>query len=455
MALTSTTAPGKTFASRGEIADHYKSDWHKYNLKRREAGLQLLEEREFQVRLEAALAMRKEKEKKNGTDHIKDVNSKKSKKKLEKKNQKKSNTATEKNSMKAGPSSKSSPAAAADTEMASKDQSEIEAPKSRIPAALAESQENPEIDPKQSLFDQHISKSLKENVHYMQQKYGFFIPDKECLVDLEGLLGYCHEKVKLGHYCLSCNQVFPTWQGCQQHMIDKRHCKLRYEEGFWEELDPFYDFRSEDKEFTDKIESNKIAEEEDNDGAGATSTDMDVDGNDGDEDGWEDMSAGDEEEMFEGYEREIKRFGLNVNALGELVFPDGRVVGHRALRRYYNQKVSADTTKSLAIVAAKKASGERLYNGRVVNIHDHNLKHDKVRGAGRGILVATGGGESGTPATFSTLSLYRFRAAIRKQRRGDFKWQKIQNKALGANINRMDKKANRLMNGVSVAHAAR
>ena len=242
-------------------------------------------------------------------------------------------------------------------------------------------------------------------------------------------------------------------------MIDKQHCKLRYQEGFWEELDPFYDFRAEDKEFIEKIERNKMSNEDDNDdGAEATSTDMkvDVDGNDGDEDGWEDVSDdGDDEEMFEGYEREIKRFGLNVNALGELVFPDGRVIGHRALRRYYNQKVSADTTKSLAIVAAKKASGERLYNGRVVNIHDHNLKHDKVRGAGRGILVATGGGEGGTPATFSTLSLYRFRAAIRKQRRGDFKFEKIRNKTLGKNMNRMDKKANRLMNGVSVAHAAR
>ena len=246
-------------------------------------------------------------------------------------------------------------------------------------------------------------------------------------------------------------RVFPTWQGCQQHMIDKQHCKLRYEDGFWDELDPFYDFSSEDKNFITKIKTYEIEGEEENDGDEESPTKMDVDD---DEDGWEDMSDGeDSEDMFEGYEREIKRFGLNVNALGELIFPDGRVVGHRALRRYYKQKVSASTTTSLAIVAAQKASGERLYNGRVVNINDHNLKHDKVRGAGRGILVAVGGGDGG-PATFSTLSLYRYRAAVRKQRRGDFKGKKIREKAF-QNINRMDKKANRLMNGVSVAHAAR
>lgn len=438
MALTSTTAPGKIFASRNEIADHYKSDWHKYNLKRREAGLQLVEEKEFQMRLEAALAMRKEKEKKNGTDHIKNINSKKNKKKqmLNKaKNETKNNDV--------GASSSS-----ADAEMASEEKASQEAPKPRIPAALAESQENPEIDPKQCLFDQHISNSLKENMHYMQQKFGFFLPDKEFLVDAEGLLGYCHEKIKLGHYCLYCNQVFPTWQGCQQHMIDKQHCKIRYEKGFWDELDPFYDFSSEDNDFVAKIENNKIAEDEEKN----DSSDMDIEG---DCDGWEDVPDGkeDEEEIIQGYEREIKRFGLNVNALGELVFPDGRVVGHRALRRYYKQKISASTTTSLAVVAAQKASGERLYEGRVININDFNLKNDKVRGAGKGILVAVGGGDGGM-ATFSTLSLYRYRAAIRKQRKGDFKGQKIRQKAF-LNINRMDKKANRLMNGVSVAHAAR
>lgn len=232
-------------------------------------------------------------------------------------------------------------------------------------------------------------------------------------------------------------------------MIDKQHCKVRYEQGFWEELDPFYDFSSADKDFVAKIGADEEMED-------AADNNMDVDDDD-DEGGWEDVSDGEDEEaddeVYEGYEREIRRFGLNVNALGELVFPDGRVVGHRALRHYYKQKVTASTTTSLAIVAAKKASGERMFNGQVVNIHDHNLKHDKVRGAGRGILVAVGGGE-GNVATFSALSLYRYRAAIRKQRRGDFKGKKIREKAF-QNINRMDKKANRLMNGVSVAHAAR
>lgn len=211
--MTSTTAPGKTFASRSEIADHYKSDWHKYNLKRREAGLPLVEETEFQMRLEAALAMRKEKEKHSGTDHIKNINSKKNKNKQKNKKEKnetaKANneTAKAKKETAKAKSDGGASSSSADAEMASADKVSEEAPtKPKIPAALAESQENPEIDPKQCLFDQHKSKTLKENLHYMQQKYGFFLPDKECLVDAEGLVGYCHEKIKLGHFCLYCEQ---------------------------------------------------------------------------------------------------------------------------------------------------------------------------------------------------------------------------------------------------------
>ena len=60
--LTSTTAPGKTFTTRTELQSHYKSDWHRYNLKRREANLPMLNESDFNARLEAAMALRKERE---------------------------------------------------------------------------------------------------------------------------------------------------------------------------------------------------------------------------------------------------------------------------------------------------------------------------------------------------------------------------------------------------------
>ena len=213
MSLTSTTAPGSTFASRSELADHYKSDWHKYNLKRREAGLTLLEEKEFKARLQAALALRKEKEKKNGTDHIKNLNKKDySKKKQNKKtnNNKVNNNAVISSSddtkMEVEEGKPPSEVNSDNNDNSNNDETTKATRSSRLPAALVESQENPEIDPKQCLFDQHQSETLEENVKYMQKAYGFFLPDQDCLVDLEGLLGYAHEKIKLGHYCLYCEK---------------------------------------------------------------------------------------------------------------------------------------------------------------------------------------------------------------------------------------------------------
>ena len=37
--FTCYTAPGVVFASEEEMKEHYRSDWHRYNLKRKVAGL--------------------------------------------------------------------------------------------------------------------------------------------------------------------------------------------------------------------------------------------------------------------------------------------------------------------------------------------------------------------------------------------------------------------------------
>ena len=251
--LTSTTAPGKVFSNRSELAAHYKSDWHKYNLKRRQAGLQVLLETDFQARLEAAKALRQE-QKQAGKDHLKDSSKKK-------KHRKQSNATSAVNV--------SSQAAAYDRIKESLSQSEqdvVEHAKDQTFAAATEEdytngtgeptqeqleeEAKIEIDPLQCLFDRHCSTTVQSNVQRMQRKYGFFVPDQEYLTDLEGLIGYCHEKIKLGHMCLYCQRIFTTWQGCQRHMISTNHTKLRYEPNVdLEDLSVFYDFSEADAEF--------------------------------------------------------------------------------------------------------------------------------------------------------------------------------------------------------------
>lgn len=441
--LTSTTAPGKLFSSRAELAEHYKSDWHRYNLKRREAGLPLLHQVDFEARLEAALALRKERDEKkerSGKNHLKDK--------------------TKKVAIKSQPHVQETK-----EETNANDMHVEETTTSTQESIQQEEEEPPVIEPRQCLFDAHMSPSVTANIERMQRKYGFFVPDQEYLVDMEGLIGYCHEKVKLGHYCLYCQKIFSTWQGCQKHMISTRHTKLKYEAGVdLEEYDPFYDFTEADEDF---LGTKK--------GAATMVTEADEEAMDEDA-GWEDitddeaedveMEVDDEDEedgegMYAGYEDEIAKYGFDVTPLGELVFPDGRIIGHRGLARYYKQRLNPHQDTA-AVVAARRAAGERMYNGRVYNVSRNEetkesalalaragISHGATAGQGNGVLVPSkaGGG-------FTAVSLYRYRAVVKKARRDNARGQRLQNRTR-QNINRMDKKANRLMNDQSVAHAKR
>jgi len=156
----------------------------------------------------------------------------------------------------------------------------------------------------------------------------------------------------------------------------------------------------------------------------------------------------------------LAQYGFDVNALGELILPNGRVIGHRALSRYYKQRVpTAKTNQNSALVAARRAAGERLFNGQVINIHGTSENSMALMKAGVHPNVAAGRAGNGIltkneAGMYSSMSIYRFRAAARKARREEFQGVRLYEKSK-QNMNRMDKKANRLMNGVSVAHAKR
>mmetsp|Transcript_17081 Transcript_17081/g.21285 ORF Transcript_17081/g.21285 Transcript_17081/m.21285 type:complete len:365 (-) Transcript_17081:240-1334(-) len=202
----------------------------------------------------------------------------------------------------------------------------------------------------------------------------------------------------------------------------------------------------------------QVAQEEENDKEGQEQND-----DDDDDDGeWEDIDDGDA--SFDGYDDVIKSHGFGVTELGELILPDGRIVGHRTLSVYYKQRFAPDRTND-AVSAQRRTERERIlgygssaaaaaeagHGGAAITSSDAvSGRALQARGRqGQGILVK-GTGVSG----FSQISVYRYRAAVRKERRDEAKYyrRKMKNRY---NMNRMDKKANRLMNGVSVAHALR
>lgn len=193
--------------------EHYKSDWHRYNLKRRVAELPPITAEEFQKRV---LQQRKVDEqakqeitlyctacrKQFATDKSYDnhLNSKKHREnaeRLEKDSQLidgkdvPMKTVQVKNMNDA----KESIADADDIEIEEVDSDEWD-----------EDTENP-IANNDCIFCTHHSENLVDNVKHMSIAHSFFVPDAEYIIDLEGLLLYLGEKVTRGEYRMT--SIYP------------------------------------------------------------------------------------------------------------------------------------------------------------------------------------------------------------------------------------------------------
>lgn len=152
-----------------------------------------------------------------------------------------------------------------------------------------------EIDLNECLFCPILSESLDDNLKHMSIEHSFFVNDLEYCCDLEGLIEYLAEKIKIGYRCIFCADTkrgYQSLESVQQHMISKGHCKMKSEAIDILEWSPFYDYSETypDKDAVDDIDE--------------------------------------EFEMDEAFQRND----------WELVLPSGAVIGHRSLHRIYRQK---------------------------------------------------------------------------------------------------------------------
>lgn len=198
-------ACAQVFTERAEQVSHYKKDWHRFNLKRKTAGVGPITEDAFERRRLAALAeagivpesapapVEPAPVKEDGGD---------------------------------GEESKHEPVGEGEEEGKGEEEEEL----------LEVSQLN-------CAFCSNISDTLDGNLAHMVEAHSFVVPDVDFLKDLEGLVLYLIEKVYIGNLCLYCNSSFTSHYAVKQHMLDKSHCKLRYETP--EDIDEyaeFYDF---------------------------------------------------------------------------------------------------------------------------------------------------------------------------------------------------------------------
>lgn len=84
---------------------------------------------------------------------------------------------------------------------------------------------------------------IEANVRHMLNTHGLYIPERTYLKDLDGLLTFLNEVISIDHECLTCGFEGKSLESIRQHMISKGHCRMPYESKEEKEIfEEFYDF---------------------------------------------------------------------------------------------------------------------------------------------------------------------------------------------------------------------
>ncbi|XP_049887660.1 zinc finger protein 622 [Pectinophora gossypiella] len=299
--------------------DHYRQDWHRYNLKRKVANLYSVTEAEYNARV---MQNRQPEEggeplyckvctKYFGTQNALDnhLNSKKHKAAERNAIDEDSGATVEKEPTTEHPSSEH-PSSTYDFDMLDADScdeeietdSEIEELDSDEWEMCRVKGSDSLIKTSDCLFCGHHSKNVVRNLKHMSIAHSFFIPDAQYCIDVKGLLEYLGEKISRGYMCLWCNEsgkTFYSMDAARKHMISKGHCKMLHEGLALAEYADYYDYSSSYPEYA------VTAEDEDSD-----------------------------EEVYGPTVLEGDDY--------QLVLPSGAAIGHRSLMKYYKQNVNPD-----------------------------------------------------------------------------------------------------------------
>ncbi|KAK1289175.1 hypothetical protein QJS10_CPB18g00184 [Acorus calamus] len=284
MPVLTCNACNKEFEDDSQQKLHYRSEWHRYNLKRKIAGVPGVTEALFQAR-QSALAEGKNKEtpmlyscalcgkeyrsSKAHEQHLKSrTHLLRASQEVNHQNAGISIFTVIKPLPKTNPPSISKPTAVqeGESEDSSDEWVEVDSDDDIIGEAAEDMTtlhvgDNSASNHDQDDMDEDMNplccfmcdlmhKSIESCVIHLHKQHGFFIPDVEYLKDPEGLLTYVGLKVKRDFTCLYCNdrcQPFQSLEAVRKHMVAKGHCKVHYGDGGDDEegeLEEFYDYSS-------------------------------------------------------------------------------------------------------------------------------------------------------------------------------------------------------------------
>ncbi|KAJ1304740.1 hypothetical protein OPQ81_005878 [Rhizoctonia solani] len=195
------------------------------------------------------------------------------------------------------------------------------------------------LSPASCLFCPHTSDSIDTNLEHMASAHSFFIPDAEYLTDLQGLIAYLGEKIAVGNVCIACpSREFRSMDANRSDSrfpistISRPVIQMPRLERKGKRLGP----RSvRKKRQRSRLRDGRMSTEEGGDN-------MEVD-EIVDESGTESDSDSDTSTL----EDNTLSFG---DTPYELVLPSGARIGHRSLHRYYKQ------APSRAVIAPRAGS---------------------------------------------------------------------------------------------------
>lgn len=178
---------------------------------------------------------------------------------------------------------------------------------------------------------------LERNIRHMSHQHGLYIPERSYLVDLNGLMTFMNEVITIDHECLTCGFRGKSLESIRQHMRSKGHCLLPYESADEREaVSEFYDFSNDEvlDSRVRKLRAMKIV----------SFSEPSPEAED---------NHGDEEETGEGCEYQSET---------TLVLPSGYKVRNRSMVRYFRQKMPgprqhAEASKTVVLVDRRFAPG--------------------------------------------------------------------------------------------------
>ena len=246
---------------------HYKTEWHRYNLKRKVAELAPVSAESFEERILAQRELDAQQMEGKVIQHCQVC-----RKSFSTRKSFESHIRSRKHRGAAKAHEKQKNNEASSKADCGEATSKVEPSDAKMEEEEVEDEEegvvSEPLDTTECLFCPHVSHDMETNMEHMSKEHGFFVPDLEYLTNLSGLMGYLAEKVGVWNMCLYCNEKGKTFhlvEAVQHHMIDKGHCKLFFEGEAALEYAEFYDYSKSYPDYTeDEFDKDKEVLPEDN-----------------------------------------------------------------------------------------------------------------------------------------------------------------------------------------------